>query len=146
MRLLLTCAALLTAAPAFAVDLPAWLAGHWRTRGGTTTTDEVWLAPADELMTGMSRTSGGKKPFFEFVRLERRGDAVYYIAQPRGAAATEFKLVHGDAQQFRAENAGHDFPQRIIYERRGDDAIDARIEGTVNGKPREERWQYFRVR
>lgn len=146
MRLSLICAALLTAAPAFAAEMPGWLAGHWQTRGGATTTDEVWLAPADGLMTGMSRTRGGKKPLFEFVRLEQRGDAVYYIAQPRGAAPVEFTLVHGDAQQFRAENPGHDFPQRIIYELRGDDAIDARIEGTVNGKLREERWQYFRVR
>ena len=146
MRLLTVCIALLTAAPAFAAELPAWLAGHWQTRGGATTTDEVWLAPADGLMTGMSRTSGGKKPFFEFVRLEQRSDAVYYIAQPRGAAPVEFKLVLGDAQQFRAENPAHDFPQRIVYERRGDDAIDARIEGTVDGKARQERWQYFRVR
>lgn len=146
MRLLLICAALLNAAPALATELPDWLAGHWRSRGGTTTTDEVWLAPAEGLMTGMSRTTGGKKPFFEFMRLERRGDAVYYIAQPRGAAPTEFKLVHGDAQQFRVENPSHDFPQRIVYERRGDDALDARIEGSVDGKAREERWQYFRVR
>lgn len=146
MRPLLICIALVTAVPAFAEELPDWLAGHWRTRGGSTTTEEVWLAPADGLMTGMSRTIGATKPFFEFVRLERRGDAVYYIAQPRGAAPSEFKLVHSDAQQFRAENPSHDFPQRIVYERRGDDAIEARIEGTVDGRKREQRWHYFRVR
>jgi len=34
------------------------------------------------------------------------------------------------------ENPAHDFPQRIIYRRRGTDSLLARIEGTVNGQTR----------
>ncbi|TDR38745.1 hypothetical protein DFR29_11973 [Tahibacter aquaticus] len=146
MRRLAATFALLFGSPALALELPAWLAGHWQTRGGQTTTEEVWLAPADGLMTGMSRTSGGKKPFFEFARLEQRGGKLLYIAQPGGAAPTEFSLTASDAESFRAENPGHDFPQRIIYERRGNDGIDARIEGDIDGKPQVQHWQYFRVR
>lgn len=138
---------LLAASPAaLASPLPHWLAGHWRVEDKGRITDEVWLAPAQGLMTGMSRTHGGKSAFFEFVRIEARGGALYYIAQPRGAAATEFRAVRSDAEQVEFENAAHDFPQRIVYERRGTEAIAARIEGTVDGKPRVERWDYRRVR
>lgn len=137
---------LLAVSPALGSPLPHWLAGHWRVEDGGRVTDEVWLAPAQGLMTGMSRTHGGKSAFFEFVRIESRADGLYYIAQPRGAAATEFRALRSDADRVEFENAAHDFPQRIVYERNGADAIAARIEGTVDGKPRVERWEYRRVR
>lgn len=130
---------------AAAAELPHWLAGHWRTEQQGRVTEEVWLAPAQGLMTGMSRTHGGKAPFFEFIRIERRGDALYYIAQPRGGAATEFRAVDDTADAVTFENATHDFPQRIVYERRDADTLGARIEGRVDGKLRVERWDYRRV-
>lgn len=136
---------LLPALPAFAHDLPHWLAGHWRVEADGSVTDEVWLAPAQGIMTGMSRTHGGNKPFFEFVRIEQRGDVLVYIAQPRGGAATEFRAIRVDADSVTFENATHDFPQRVVYERRGSDGLAARIEGRVDGKARSERWDYRRV-
>jgi hypothetical protein len=138
---------LLAASPiATAAELPQWLAGHWRSEDNGRVTDEVWLAPEQGLMTGMSRTHGGKTAFFEFVRIERRGDALYYIAQPRGGAATEFRAIDVAAGSITFENAAHDFPQRVVYERREPDVLAARIEGRVDGKARVERWDYSRVR
>lgn len=144
---LIACAVLLslTSLAARAIEPPAWLAGHWRAEAQGRVTDEVWLAPAQGLMTGMSRTHGGKKPFFEFVRIERRGDALFYIAQPRGGSATEFRAVEAGAQTITFENAQHDFPQRVVYEFRAPDTLAARIEGRVDGKERVERWDYRRV-
>lgn len=135
----------LLAPPVLALELPQWLAGHWRSESGGRSTDEVWLAPAQGLMTGMSRTTGGKRPFFEFVRIEQRADRLFYIAQPGGGEPTEFRAVRAAADSIEFENSAHDFPQRIIYERRGEDALAARIEGSQNGQPREERWSYRRV-
>ncbi|HSX62174.1 MAG TPA: DUF6265 family protein [Tahibacter sp.] len=145
---LIACAVLvsLTSLAARAIEPPAWLAGHWRVEDGGRVTDEVWLAPAQGLMTGMSRTHGGKKPFFEFVRIEQRGDALVYVAQPRGGPATEFRAVQVDAQTITFENAQHDFPQRIVYEYRAPDTLAARIEGLIDGRERVERWNYRRVR
>lgn len=137
---------LLPSLPTSALDPPPWLAGHWRVQAEGRTTDEVWLAPVQGLMTGMSRTHGGKKAFFEFVRIEQRGEALYYIAQPRGGPATEFRAIRADAEGVEFENETHDFPQRIVYERRGADGLTARIEGNLDGKPRTVRWEYRRVR
>jgi hypothetical protein len=39
------------------------------------------------------------------------------------------------------ENLAHDFPQRIIYSRAGDQ-LTARIEGPMNGKPAAMEWRY----
>ncbi|WP_257389285.1 DUF6265 family protein [Tahibacter caeni] len=139
-------ALILPSAPAAALEPPAWLAGHWRSEQAGRVTEEVWLAPAQGLMTGMSRTHGGTRAFFEFLRIEQRGEALYYLAQPRGGAATEFRAVQADADTAAFENPAHDFPQRIVYERRADGGLAARIEGRVDGKPRVERWDYRRVR
>lgn len=136
---------ILSSAPAAALEPPAWLAGHWRSEQSGRITDEVWLAPAQGLMTGMSRTHGGARPFFEFLRIEQRGDALYYLAQPRGGAATEFRAVQADGDTVAFENPAHDFPQRIVYERRADGGLAALIEGDADGKHRVERWNYRRV-
>jgi Domain of unknown function (DUF6265) len=135
-RIALAVVLVLANSAATALELPDWLAGHWQGRDGKIVTDEVWLAPAPGLMTSMSRSHGGKAVFFEFVRIEQRGTALYYIAQPRGAAPTEFQAIAADADSLRFENKGHDFPQRIIHERRGSDGLDARIEGEIDGKTR----------
>jgi hypothetical protein len=79
------------------------------------------------------------------VRIEQRGDALYYIAQPRGGAPTEFRATKADADSIHFENSAHDFPHRIVYERRGDNELAARIEGQQDGKAREERWNYRRA-
>ena len=43
------------------------------------------------------------------------------------------------------ENARHDFPQRVVYEKKGE-RLEGRIEGTDNGKARTETWSYRRAR
>jgi hypothetical protein len=39
------------------------------------------------------------------------------------------------------ENPAHDFPQRVIYWKDGND-LCARIEGTMNGKAESEEWKW----
>ena len=129
---------------ASARELPAWLAGDWRMESGGKLTEESWLAPRDGLMVGMTRTTGGKKPWFEFMRIEQRADTLVFIAQPAGAPPTEFVALDGDDDAIVFENTAHDFPQRVRYARGADGGIDASIEGVVDGKPRVERWRYVR--
>ena len=42
------------------------------------------------------------------------------------------------------ENPMHDFPQRILYWRDGDQLV-ARIEGTVRNAPKHEEWRFDRA-
>jgi len=144
-RALIGIVLVLTCAGARAAELPAWIAGHWTTKNDKLTTEEVWLAPAANLMVGAGRTVGAKGAFFEFMRIEARGENLYFIAQPRGAPPTEFKSVKLEADTVVFENLQHDFPQRVIYRRAGADRLDARTEGMVKGKLEGQDWQYQRA-
>ena len=121
-----------TPAPAksLSIESLAWMSGHWETTAGPVTIDEHWTDIAGASMLGVSRTVGnGKMVFFEFLRLETRGDAVYYVAQPGGGEPTPFKLVKVDGQSATFENPEHDFPKRILYRREADGGLFARVEG-----------------
>lgn len=143
-RIVVAVLAVALASPLAARELPAWLAGSWRVEDGGKLTEETWLAPRDGLMIGMSRTTGGAKPWFEFVRIEQRGEQLVFIAQPGGVPPTEFVAIDGNGEALVFENTAHDFPQRVRYAPNGADRLDASIEGTVEGQSRIERWQYVR--
>jgi len=44
------------------------------------------------------------------------------------------------------ENKEHDFPQRVVYERKGPGLLVAAIEGTYKGKEEREEFQMRKVR
>jgi hypothetical protein len=115
----------------------AWLAGCWENRGPRNLIEEQWMAPRGGTMLGMARTTRADSLVeFEQLRIVERDDRLVYMAQPSGQSLTEFTSTElGDSVVVFA-NPAHDFPQRIIYRRIGTDAIQARIEGTMQGKAR----------
>lgn len=122
----------ITTTAATAADLKdlEWLSGAWVLTKGNRTVEERWMSPSGGLMVGMGRTvSGGKTMEFEFLRIEQRGDDLFYVAQPNGIPPTEFKLVKCSATEVVFENLKHDFPQRVAYVRNEDGSVTARIEG-----------------
>ncbi|MGH7150397.1 MAG: DUF6265 family protein [Planctomycetota bacterium] len=128
----------------FRVESLAWMAGAWREARGNGSSEEHWIAPAGGLMLGVNRQiAGGKAAFFEFLRIEQRGEEVYYVAQPKGRAGTDFKQVGGKENEALFENPEHDFPRRLLYRREADDSLFARAEGEEGGKTRvlEYRWK-----
>lgn len=123
------------AAPGQVAQL-AWLQGCWRAPDAEAGSVEQWTAPAGGTMLGLSRTvKGGKTVAHEFLQIrETAPGKLAYIAMPSGQATTTFGLAEASASHVVFENAAHDFPQRVIYRRDGDSILNARIEGTVNGK------------
>ncbi len=117
----------------------AWMQGCWGASGGADPgSGEQWTSSAGGAMLGMGRTvRNGKMLDFEFFQIrESAPGKLAYIAQPGGAAPTTFLLAKDDGTEFVFENLAHDFPQRIIYRRAGETAMNARIEGMVKGKPK----------
>jgi hypothetical protein len=107
-----------------------WLAGCWELRTARRTTVEMWMPPDGGLMLGASRTvAGGIAREFEHLRLQQRGDTLTYTAIPSGQRETSFRATHVSDSGLTVENPAHDFPQRIIYTRRGTDSLVARVEG-----------------
>ncbi|HEY9225983.1 MAG TPA: DUF6265 family protein [Gemmatimonadaceae bacterium] len=132
-----------------AVQQLSWLAGCWQRRtssGGVV--EEQWMTPRAGFTIGMSRTVRGDSMVVEYEQLrifQRAGKAVYH-AEPSGQTPTDFEAAATGDTLVVFENAAHDFPQRVIYRKRGADSLIARIEGTLNGQVRAVDFPYARVR
>lgn len=111
----------------------AWLTGAWvGTRNGRSI-EERWSPPLGGAMLGVSRTVREEKMVgFEYLRIVEREGSLVYIAQPGGEPPTEFVLTELAEGRVVFKNPLHGFPQRIVYERTGEDGMTARI-GFANG-------------
>jgi len=136
-------ACLAMAAPALAQDAElSWMSGHWRAESEGRISEEVWSAQEGGSLLGYVRyIRDGETTAFEFLRITTHHGAVYY-AQPGGQPATEFTLVESGVDMAVFENAEHDFPQRLRYERFGD-ALTITISSL--DESRAQVWTYARV-
>jgi len=122
-------------APTDGIATLAWLAGCWEQRTGARVTQEQWMAPAGGVMLGLNRTVvGDTTRAWEYLAIEERDGRLVYTAKPSGQAETSFTSALVSDTLVRFENPAHDFPQRIIYQRIGNDSLLARIEGPRGGE------------
>jgi hypothetical protein len=122
--------------------LPAWLSGTWRMTDSKMVSEEIWSASSGTLMTGMHRDvfASGKKTWFEFLRIEQRGDDLVYVAMPGGSPPTEFRATSVGESRIAFENPEHDFPKKIEYYRDG-----PRLCATVSGGDQAETYCWDRA-
>jgi hypothetical protein len=135
------------AAPADDVQKLTWMAGSWIHETDGVVTRETWLPPLAGAMAGAGQTNGpGRPPSVEHAKITVEPSGVTYTAIVQGQPPTPFVLLPGmkDGEAV-FENKGHDFPQRVIYRRCGED-LCARIEGTIQGKERGMEWRYRRLK
>jgi hypothetical protein len=154
MRIVIAALALLAATPCLAREpAPAsfddltWMAGAWtQTDDRGVTTRETWLAPLGGAMAGVGQTTRpGGKTSFEFMSITTEAAGPTFTARIEGQTPTPFVLKPGPAGEAVFENLAHDFPQRVIYRRCGED-LCGRIEGVVDGQARAIDWRYVRVK
>ena len=128
------------------IERLAWLSGCWEFTAGARTVEEQWMSPRGKAMMGMSRTvRGGRLIAWETVLLrEDSTGAITYNAFPSGRPAAVFPASELSDSHAVFVNPSHDFPQRIIYRRRGD-TLAARVEGTAGGATRGSDFPYLRV-
>ena len=131
---------ILLALPLTAAELPSWMAGTWGSEIDGVRMEEHWTSADGNLMLGLHRDVTPKKTSFEFLRIERRGETLVYLAMPGGRPPTEFPLKSATADRIVFENLGHDFPQRIIYWRE-QARLCARVEDATQG----EQWCWARI-
>jgi hypothetical protein len=114
-----------------------WLTGCWGFDTPDGRYEETWTAPTGNNMLGVSRRIlDGFTREFEYMRIVTSGGGGFdFIAMPQGENATSFNSVSLAGTRVVFENPDHDFPSRVIYEFAPPDALNARIEGTSNGRP-----------
>jgi len=136
--MILIAAAALAAQP----DLD-WMAGYWLACGARTEVAELWTTRRGGVMLGMSVTSGSEAFGWEQVRIETSegGTSMQYVARPRGATGdTAFRLARSGPGEAVFENPAHDYPQRIIYRREGEELV-ARTEDMAGGNGQDFRYR-----
>jgi len=136
------------AAQAAPADLErlSWLAGSWTQEKAGVTTRETWIAPLGGTMAGLGQTNRpGKPATVEFMTITDEAAGVTFTARVEGQPPTPFVLKPGGADEAVFENPAHDFPQRVIYRRCGED-LCARIEGVIGGALKGQDWRYARVK
>lgn len=132
--------------PGHDVSRAGWLAGCWEMRAGPRVMHEQWMAPAAGAMFGMSRTIvGDSLRDWEFVILGPSAAGLAYQVNPAQQDGASFPATFMSDTLLVFENPSHDFPQRIIYRRRGADSVHARIEGQMNGEQRSMDFPFRRV-
>ena len=132
-----------TQAPKATLNDLAWIAGSWAGTVQGVEMEEHWTAPKGGSMIGIHRdVARGRTVSFEFLRIEVQQERIVYLSMPNGRSpATPFPLKEASGTRVVFENLAHDFPQRIIYWKDGND-LRARIEGTMNGKAGSEEWRW----
>jgi len=134
------------AAPADDVGKLGWMAGAWIQEKDGVTTRETWLPPLEGAMAGVSQTTRpGRRAQVEFMAITAEPAGATFTATLPGQPPTPFVLKPGADGEAVFENPAHDFPQRVIYRRCGED-LCARIEGTTKGQAASQAWRYRRLR
>ena len=72
---------------------------------------------------------------FEYLRIVEKDGALFYIAQPNGRPPTEFKLTSATPNKAIFENAQHDHPKIITYEKDAAGNVVATVEGESAASP-----------
>jgi len=146
MRLLTICFALsLIAQDKTKFEMLGWIAGNWSGKMGQATMEENWLPPAGGSMLGVSRVVAGPRMVaFEFLRIVQKDGEVFYVAQPGGRPATEFKLTSVTATKAVFENPAHDHPKIITYEKDAAGNLLATIEGDERGQHKKQEFRFTR--
>ena len=132
--------------PTARVTEVAWLAGCCEQAAGPRLVEEQWTRPRGGLMLGVGRTVRGDTLVEdEQTRIFERGGRLVFGANPSGQASAEFESIEVSDSSVTFENPAHDFPQRVMYRRRGADSLIARVEGMRSGKLRGADFPYARV-
>lgn len=125
----------------------AWLSGCWEGRQGEAVLEEIWSRPGGGSMLGLGRTvKGNRTVSYEFMQFREENGSLVFLPQPQGGTRVPFPLRDSFAGKLTFENKEHDFPQRVIYERKGPGLLLAAIEGTHKGQEEREEYQMRKAR
>jgi Domain of unknown function (DUF6265) len=115
-----------------------WFIGNWENVTKESVSREIWQQKNDSTLFGESFTTVEKDTvFYEKIDLIQRNDSLFYIVSVRDQnkeKPVSFYMIKSTDSQIVFENPKHDFPNKIEYNKVGNDSIFAKIYGSENGK------------
>ena len=126
-----------------------WLLGRWEHNSAEGNMSETWKQTNDSLMEAAAFVVVGSDTVFsETVKLaQQNGHLSYTVSVPgqNNEKPVSFGLTKSNDNQLVFENPKHDYPNKIIYRKFGNDSIVAEIFGVRNGKAASEQFPMKRV-
>lgn len=117
------------------IDDYSWMLGTWLAHG--LEFFEIWEKQDDSTYIGKAyKELGVDSTLSEIIRFEHRDGEFYYIPTVRkqnDGQPVVFKGVNAELELIQFENLNHDFPNRIVYFKRGDVHMDVKIESVTDG-------------
>jgi len=132
-----------------AVENANWLIGRWENNSAEGNLSEFWTKANDSTLLGESYFAIKNDTVFgEKVELMQTGkDFVYEVsvAKQNDEKPVPFKLTKSSETEMIWENPAHDYPNKIVYQKVGNDSLVAEIFGTKDGKAKSEVFKMKKV-
>ena len=136
----------------------SWLAGRWQgSFFGQGPMEETWLPPLANSMVGTFRAAKDDKVFlYEMLVIEQEGETLRlrmlhfdaglkgWASEASGPAQWPYRS-HGKTKVV-FEDEKREFPQRMVYERKGETTLEIRLEGTQQGRPHQVAFTFERAK
>jgi hypothetical protein len=123
--------------PQRAIEELDWIVGTWKRESRRGEIYESWKRLSDRTVEGdswiVSSTDGTEHPLESLLLVEMAGELFYIPKVAENEYPVPFRRTSMESGRVVFENPTHDFPQRIIYQRIGDDGLKVTIEGPVDG-------------
>jgi hypothetical protein len=125
------------------------LVGLWKMETNRGVLYEEWQVQNDQTLKGRSfKVNNTDTVVLERTTLSLKGNSIIYspaVTNQNNGQSVPFTLISAGNQRYVFENKKHDFPQRVIYQLGSNNVLQARIEGTKNGKQMGSDFNYSRV-
>jgi hypothetical protein len=120
--------------------------GNWEMKTPKGKTIETWKKTKDSLVGKSYQIDlKGDSVLLEKVAIKDIKGSLYYCVTGAGHAETiNFKMVPSGNGLLIFENNENDFPQRIIYQNKGENELLAWIEGLSDGKETKYEFPYLK--
>lgn len=133
-----------------AVENANWLIGRWENNSAEGNLSEFWAKANDSTLLGESYfVIKNDTVFGEKVELMQRGNDFIFearVAKQNDEKPVPFKLTKSSENELVWENPAHDFPNKIVYQKVGNDSLVAEIFGTKDGKAKNEVFKMKKVK
>jgi len=119
-----------------------WILGKWENQSEKGILVENWVQLNDSTLHGESYfIVENDTVFAESIQLAERHELLNYVVTVEGqnlSKPVSFIQTKASSKQLVFENPTHDYPQKIIYNRVGNDSLVAEISGIDGKKARKE--------
>jgi len=115
--------------PHSSINSLAWLSGCWGGKEEEGVVDEQWSRPAGNSLVGASRiVRDDRTVSTEFLEIREAAEGLVLTVHPLGQPSVSYRLKSAGKTSAVFENPAHDFPRRIVYQRKGGN-LTVRAEG-----------------